>query len=74
MTDRGPIKELGVEKVLQFRECTRCGGDLHAKTDMYGDYKECLQCGYMLDITHTTNKFPNWLKSEGKPGRKKTAA
>ena len=41
---------------------------------MYGGYKECLQCGYMLDITERTNKFPNWLKSEGRPGRKKTAA
>ena len=60
--------------VVQFQECPRCAGDLYARKDMYGGYKECLQCGYMLDITERTNKFPNWLKSEGRPGRKKTAA
>ena len=23
---------------------------MHSNSDIYGDYKECLQCGLMLDI------------------------
>ena len=23
---------------------------MHASGDMYGDYKECLQCGWIVDI------------------------
>jgi len=41
---------------------------------MYGEYIECLQCGHMVDVTEKTNKFPNWLKSKNRPGRKRTAA
>ena len=65
---------MGVETVVQFRECPRCSGDLHAKKDMYGEYIECLQCGHMVDITEKTNKFPDWLKSGSRTGRKRTAA
>ena len=39
-----------VDRVLNLKECPRCHGDVHTNRDMYGTYKECLQCGYMLDI------------------------
>lgn len=35
---------------VSLKSCPRCVGDLHTNRDMYGHYKECLQCGYMLDI------------------------
>ena len=38
-----------VTEVIYFRACPRCQGDMHDKTDIYGQYKECLQCGHMLD-------------------------
>ena len=36
--------------MVDFRACPKCHGDLYTARDMYGGYKECLQCGYMLDI------------------------
>ena len=40
----------GDRKVIHFKECPRCRGDLHSAEDMYGAYKECLQCGHVEDI------------------------
>ena len=31
-------------------KCPRCRGYLHANRDQYGAYRECLQCGYMVDV------------------------
>ena len=36
--------------MILFKACPRCRGDLQARSDMYGDYNECLQCGYVRDI------------------------
>ena len=36
--------------VLKNRMCPRCHGYLHANRDIYGEYRECLQCGHMEDI------------------------
>lgn len=35
---------------LKLKSCPRCRGDLHFSSDMYGDFVECLQCGYMKDL------------------------
>ena len=35
---------------MLFKACPRCKGDLSVNRDLYGNYKECLQCGYMVDI------------------------
>ena len=36
--------------MLDFKGCPRCRGDMHVNSDIYGEYKECLQCGLMLDV------------------------
>ena len=41
-------------KMIQFKSCPRCRGDMKITEDMYGKYKECLQCGNMLDIEEQT--------------------
>lgn len=38
--------------MLELRACPRCEGDLHTNRDMYGSYKQCIQCGYMRDLPH----------------------
>ena len=43
--------------MMYFKECPRCQGDLHSNRDMYGEYKECLQCGYMVDIEKPNSLF-----------------
>lgn len=36
--------------MLFLKGCPRCKGDVIANRDMYGEYRECLQCGHMVDI------------------------
>jgi DNA-directed RNA polymerase subunit M/transcription elongation factor TFIIS len=48
--------------MLTLKGCPRCKGDLHSNRDMYGSYRECLQCGYMQDIVEP-NKLSALLAS-----------
>ncbi len=36
--------------MIQLKACPRCGGDIKHSGDIYGNYAECLQCGFMKDI------------------------
>ncbi len=42
--------------MLYLKQCPRCKGDMHMNRDIYGTYKECLQCGHMVDI-EKPNRF-----------------
>ncbi len=33
------------------RACDRCGGPMERMSDLYGEYEDCLLCGYHLDKT-----------------------
>ena len=35
---------------LFLKACPRCRGDVHVNRDVYGTYRECLQCGHIVDI------------------------
>ena len=43
-------------RVVFLKQCPRCRGDIHVSSDIYGDYQECLHCGYMGDVP-MTNPF-----------------
>ncbi len=30
--------------------CPRCQGYMHISSDQYGAYRECLHCGYLVDV------------------------
>ena len=32
-----------------LKACPRCLGDLNSDRDIYGEYLECVQCGYIQD-------------------------
>ena len=36
--------------MLLFKACAKCHGDMQVSGDFYGDYKQCLQCGMVVDI------------------------
>lgn len=36
--------------MVKFKSCPRCKGDMHLNTDIYGAYRECLMCGYMVNL------------------------
>ena len=42
-------------EVLTVSSCPRCRGSLYANRDQYGNYNECLQCGYMIDFAKLGN-------------------
>ena len=37
--------------MIHFKSCIRCGGDVTARKDLYGEYIFCLQCGWSKDIS-----------------------
>jgi len=37
--------------MIRFKACPKCAGDLYVNKDMYGQFLNCLQCGYLKDLT-----------------------
>ena len=37
--------------MIYFKSCPRCRGDVNVRSDWYGEYQECLQCGWSKDTT-----------------------
>jgi hypothetical protein len=35
--------------MLNLKSCPRCNGDLSVLSDWYGEYENCLQCGWTKD-------------------------
>ena len=33
-----------------LRACKRCGGDMSYESDIYGRFRQCLQCSYLEDL------------------------
>ena len=67
---KNPPMEL--RQLVYLKACPRCNGDLHVSRDMDGTYRECLQCGYMRDITNAIRKHD--VQSVEKPRSRRTAA
>ena len=36
--------------MIEFKACSRCRGDVRINEDIYGAYKQCLQCGRIQDM------------------------
>ena len=43
--------------MLELKACVRCRGDMHLTGDLYGEYKQCLQCGHVVDLPRTDGMF-----------------
>ena len=55
--------------MLELKACPRCEGDLHTNRDMYGSYRQCLQCGYMQDLPHADQVLRSLKLSDFKKKR-----
>ena len=42
---------------LYLKGCPRCGGDLISDWDHYGAFRQCLQCGHMIEQEETGRVF-----------------
>ena len=62
--------------VVRLRACPRCSGDMHLRSDHYGEYRECFQCGHVRDLQRELPlSFKVKLqKGRQRPGRGRTAA
>ena len=49
--------------MIYFKACQRCGGDMHLSGDYYGDYRQCLQCGYLEDVKDAQLKVKGLQKA-----------
>jgi hypothetical protein len=56
-----------VSVVVQFKSCPRCRGDLQTIVDMYGEYRQCLQCGYALNVNRVRSDS-RWVPEPQKAG------
>ncbi len=42
--------------MLELKACPRCRGDMRVSHDVYGDYKQCFQCGNTVELNSTTRR------------------
>ncbi|GEM_PF-5373659 len=50
------VEKSRVGRMLFLKSCPRCQGDMYLEKDYYGIYKECLQCGNVLDLDEKSLK------------------
>lgn len=36
---------------VALKACKRCGGDMSYEIDIYGAFRQCLQCSYLEDLS-----------------------
>ena len=59
--------------MIKFKGCPKCQGDLYLNQDMYGNYFNCLQCGYTKDVTGDSELEVREPATAGNIGQKKVA-
>ena len=61
--------------MLRLKGCPRCGGDVSENRDLYGSYEQCIQCGYMKDLSNSEQLLARLgiADFEGKDRGKKVA-
>lgn len=42
--------------MMELKACPRCHGDMRVSHDVYGDYKQCFQCGNTIELEPTTRR------------------
>ena len=62
--------------MIWFKACPRCDqGDLVFNDDFYGAYKQCLQCGHIVELVDASTSAPGLAgRAFNKPGKKKSLA
>ena len=43
--------------MVYYRSCPKCRGDMHSREDVYGNFRECVQCGLIQDLKELANKM-----------------
>ena len=48
--------------MLLFKACAKCHGDMQVSGDFYGDYKQCLQCGLIVDVERSDDVLAEMVR------------
>ena len=48
--DRSVHAKAGVAKMIYFKSCSRCGGDMITDSDRHGRFVYCIQCARSVDL------------------------
>ena len=48
---------------LVLKACPRCQrGDIYRDRDQYGEFWQCIQCGWMRDLPGRSDRFDLWRR------------
>ena len=53
--------------MIHFKGCPKCHGDLYLNEDSFGQFLNCLQCGYMWDLVEVGDAAIDKLLPEMAP-------
>ncbi len=60
--------------MLLFKACAKCHGDMQIGSDFYGDYKQCLQCGMVVDIERVDDILASIVRERTEAAEQKAEA
>ena len=66
------LEKVGI-KMVDYRACPKCRGDMHTRRDTFGEFKECIQCGLMQDL-ELQKKSEALVTGDGAESKKGQAA
>lgn len=53
---------------ILFKSCPRCGdGDIYRDSDVYGEFWNCIQCGWMQDLVRN-DRVQEWRRTAESDG------
>ena len=53
-----PIGTIVENKMILFKACNKCKGDLHKVEDADGTYMDCFQCGNHVELPRSLERAP----------------
>ena len=64
----GEFKLTSIQPRLMFKSCPRCvEGDVYRDRDEYGEYLDCVQCGWMFDLPRE-DRVQEWRRTAASDG------
>ena len=59
--------------MLYLKSCSKCHGDMYLDKDLFGSFRQCLQCGKIEDIIEKSAILPA-APIQAKPRRRRASA
>ncbi len=50
--------------MIYLKACPKCQGDMSVAQDMYGHYRQCVQCGCLIDLQKESSVKAELIEAE----------